>query len=167
MTHSKAMETERKFLVANRPRGLAKYPHRRIRQGYLAIPSPRAHNPVEVRLRNDAGKHLLTVKSGRGLSRTEVEAPIPADSFRTLWRLTEGRRIEKTRYRIPQGDLTIELDVYRGKLSGLATAEVEFDSPGKSRSFRPPDWIGREVTGQDRFSNSQLAGMKRPPGLRR
>jgi adenylate cyclase len=45
-----------------------------------------------------------------------------------LWRLTVGRRLEKTRYRIPLGRLTIELDVFHGKLRGLIVAEVEFAS---------------------------------------
>jgi adenylate cyclase len=159
------MERERKFLVTHPPAGLNKFPHKRIRQGYLVIPDRRGQTPVEVRVRDEAGKYVITVKAGHGSIRTEVEVPIPDDSFRSLWRLTQGKRIEKVRYRIPLGDLTVELDVYRGKLRGLMTAEVEFDSDRRLRRFQPPEWFGREVTGRDEFSNSRLATMTRPPAL--
>ncbi|HEY2588664.1 MAG TPA: CYTH domain-containing protein [Tepidisphaeraceae bacterium] len=159
------MERERKFLVTQAPRGLRKHPHKRIRQGYLAIPDRHDDAPVEVRVRDEDGKHVLTVKGGRGASRTEVELPLPADAFRTLWQLTTGKRIEKVRYRIPHDGLTIELDVYGGKLRGLMTAEVEFESDGQLRRFRPPDWLGREVTGRDEFANNRLATRTGPPQL--
>jgi adenylate cyclase len=159
------MERERKFLVLRLPSGLNKFPHERIRQGYLGIPNLQEPKPVEVRVREHAGKHVITVKGGRGGSRSEVEVPVDDDAFRSLWRLTHGRRIEKVRYRIPFGDFMIELDVYRGKLRGLKTAEVEFKSAGQFRSFRPPEWLGREVTGRDEFSNSRLATRNSPPKL--
>ncbi|HSU69696.1 MAG TPA: CYTH domain-containing protein [Tepidisphaeraceae bacterium] len=161
------MERERKFLVADVPAGLGKHPHKRIRQGYLAITGASEDTPVEVRVRDEDGKHVLTVKGGRGASRTEVEVPIPADAFRALWRLTQGKRIEKTRYRIRVGELTVELDVYAGKLRGLRTAEVEFDSGTQMRRFRPPEWLGREVTGRDEFGNSRLATRDAPPAVPR
>lgn len=161
------MERERKYVVTRPPGGLAKHPRKRIRQGYLAIPGRGERTPVEVRVRDEGGKHVLTVKGGRGASRSEVEVPISGDTFRSLWRLTEGKRISKVRYRIPLGELTIELDVYRGKLRGLRTAEVEFGTGRQLRSFRPPGWLGREVTGRDEFSNSRLATLARPPVVRK
>jgi CYTH domain-containing protein len=161
------MERERKFLVTRPPSGLNKYPHKRIRQGYLAVPNPRDTDHVEIRVRDEEGKHMITVKGGRGARRDEVELPIPDKAFRSLWPLTQGKRIEKVRYRIPLEDFTAELDVYRGNLSGLMTAEVEFDSDRDLRSFRPPEWLGREVTGRDEFSNSRLATRAKPPGVRK
>lgn len=161
------MERERKFLVTQPPTGLKKHPHKRIRQGYLAIPSGRNGVPVEVRVRDEGGRHLLTVKGGRGASRTEVELPLPADAFRTLWQLTAGKRIEKVRYRIPQDGLTIELDVYGGKLRGLMTAEVEFESDRELRRFRAPAWLGPDVTGRDGFANNRLATRTSPPSRAR
>jgi adenylate cyclase len=158
------MERERKFLILKPPPGLARHPHKRIRQGYLAIPSPRDLRPVEVRVRDQAGKYTLTVKSGQGRSRAEIELPIPAKSSRQLWPLTQGRRVEKVRYRIPlRGGLTVELDVYRGKLRGLMTAEVEFDSLRQLRAFNPPDWFGPEVTARPEFANNHLATRTKPP----
>jgi CYTH domain-containing protein len=65
--------------------------------------------------------------------------------------------LKKVRYKIPHEGLTIEVDVYRGKLRGLRIAEVEFASAAALRRFVPPAWFGKEVTGYKSFSNSELA----------
>src|SRR6185437_12757190 len=98
-----------------------------------------------------------TVKRGRGLDRGEVEVAISAEAFDALWPLTEGRRIEKTRYELPHGDATIEVDEFGGQLEGLLVAEVEFDSREASELFEGPDWLGREVTDDPAYSNRTLA----------
>jgi CYTH domain-containing protein len=58
--------------------------------------------------------------------------------------------------------VTIELDVFRGGLSGLCVAEVEFPSEEEAAAFSPPDWFGREVTDDERFKNKSLARHGRP-----
>ena len=148
-------ERERKFLVAHPPEDLARYANDRIRQGYLAVESYGERS--EVRVRRIGHRYLLTLKRGRGEARTELELPLPEKRGRKLWRLTRGRRIEKRRYRIPFGGLTIELDVYGGNARGLCVAEVEFGSTQASREFRPPPWFDREVTGWRRYANSRIA----------
>ena len=58
--------------------------------------------------------------------------------FESLWALTDGRRVSKTRHLIPLDDgLTAELDVYAGALEGLLTAEIEFPSLEASEAFAP------------------------------
>jgi adenylate cyclase len=90
--------------------------------------------------------------------RVEEEIEIEADRFERLWPLTEGRRIEKTRYEIPLDDgLVIELDVYTGGLDGLVTAEVEFGSEEAAEAFEAPDWLGPDVTEDLRYKNQRLA----------
>jgi adenylate cyclase len=116
-----------------------------------------------VRVRDEADAYVITVKGGSGASRTELEVPIDADTFRWLWRLTRVKRIEKVRHHVPIDSLTVELDVYRGKLRGLRTAEVEFDSDRAMLRFRPPEWLGREITGWPEFANSSLATRDKPP----
>jgi CYTH domain-containing protein len=155
-------ERERKFLVDERPKKLSRYPHMLIEQGYLAIESD-DHVATEVRIRRSGDHTVLTVKQGRGEERLEREVPLPRRAARALWPLTKGRRIRKTRYRIPWRTSTIELDIYRGKLKGLVVAEVEFPSLAAMRRFEPPPWFGREVTGRDELANSRLAvsGWKR------
>jgi adenylate cyclase len=147
-----ASEIERKFLVTDPPRDLDRYDATDIRQGYLAV------GDTEVRVRDRDGATTLTVKQGSGRVRAEEEIEIDSDAFDRLWPLTEGRRIEKRRYLIPDdGGHTIELDAYRGDLDGLVVAEVEFDSEDDAKAWERPAWIGRELTGDGRYSNQRLA----------
>lgn len=152
-TMADGVEIERKFLVEHLPDGLDAHPSRDIEQGYLAIT-----DDVEVRLRRYGDQSFVTVKSSGNESRIEEEIEIDERRFGALWPLTDGRRIQKRRYAIPIGDdLTIELDVYHGRLSGLVTAEVEFSSLADATAFVPPGWLGREVTDDARYKNKRLA----------
>ncbi|NIQ08740.1 CYTH domain-containing protein, partial [candidate division KSB1 bacterium] len=146
-------EIERKFLVKKTPEDLHDYPHQEISQGYIAI----TDEGVEVRLRNKTGKFTQAVKSGGGLKRLEVEIELSRTQFERLWPLTEGKRVQKVRYEIDYKGWTIELDVYEGRLNGLTVAEVEFDNDEQSRAFEPPDWLGKEITNDERYKNRNLA----------
>lgn len=153
-----AMEIERKFLVTAAPDDLASAPAKDIRQGYVAI-----DDAVEVRIREKGGRHVLTIKGGHGLARTEVELDVDAARFAELWPLTEGRRVEKRRHELAlDGGLVLELDVYAGALAGLMTAEVEFADEAASAAFIPPAWLGPELTGDKRYANQTLATDGRP-----
>jgi adenylate cyclase len=120
-----------------------------------------------VRVRIGSSGAVLTVKAGRGLSRTEVELALTAEQAEALWPHTEGRQIEKTRYRIeltgPTGPVA-ELDSYAGSLDGLHTVEVEFGSVAAAEGFVAPAWFGRELTGDGAWTNASLARMGRPAG---
>jgi adenylate cyclase len=156
------MEIERKFLVDDLPdlRGCESV---EIEQGYLALGDA---GGAEVRLRRKGDELVLTVKGGSGEVRTEEEIELDHDRFESLWPLTEGRRVTKTRYPIPDGELTVELDLYSGKLEGLSTAEVEFAAEEDADRYRPPEWLGSEVTGDERYANARLATGGMPPGVR-
>jgi adenylate cyclase len=154
------VEIERKFVLAEPPAGLGERPGDRIEQGYLAI----ADDGVEVRVRRRAGRASLTVKSGPGQVRTEEEIAIDDRRFESLWPLTDGRRVTKTRHEVPlEAGLTAEVDVYDGAHDGLVTAEIEFGSVEASERFSPPEWLGREVTGDARYANQTLAVHGCPP----
>ncbi len=152
-------EIERKFLLGELPDWLAERAGERISQGYLT----NGEGP-EIRLRR-AGEHtLLTVKKGAGEIREELEVELDPYLFRTLWPLTAGRRVTKTRLRqsLGQGQ-TAEIDVYAEGLAGLVVGEVEFSSSEESRKFRPPAWMGKEITGDGRYANRELAMSDGPP----
>jgi adenylate cyclase len=153
------VEIERKFLVDRLPE-LGEHESVPIEQGYLALATG---GGAEVRLRRKAHHRLLTIKGGTGEVRVEEELELGRERFDSLWPLTEGRRVSKTRHLIPDGERTIELDLYRGELDGLATAEVEFLSEADADRYSPPDWFGREVTGDERYLNESLATAGRPP----
>ena len=155
-----ATEIERKFLVTDVPGPAVLGPGVRLRQGYLA-----EDGTAQVRIRI-AGEEaaVLTVKVGRGLSRTEVEAPLGLDAAEALWPHTAGRRIDKVRHRVDLGGHVAEVDRYEGPLEGLCTAEVEFASEAEAARFRPPAWFGRDVTIEPGWDNASLARQGRPPG---
>jgi adenylate cyclase len=148
------VEIERKFLVTRLPSDLANYPSQRIEQGYLAVDPEGA----VVRLRRKGAQTILTIKAGHGMVRAEEELLLDGPRFERLWPITEGRRVEKVRYRIPaEGGLTIELDVYEGPLAGLATAEVESTAREVVEAFVPAPWMRLDVTDDRRYGNSALA----------
>lgn len=153
-----AFEIERKFLVSSVPAWLGDGDSAEIAQGYVAL-----DGETEVRIRRHGGAHSLTIKSGVGLVRTEVELDLDAAGFGDLWPLTEGRRVVKRRHGVPTEHLHLDLDVYAGDLEGLVVAEVEFASVEASGAFDPPAWLGREVTEDPRYKNRALAEHGRPP----
>ena len=153
MSDATSREIERRFLVDEPPGHLERFPQEKIRQGYLAI----ADDGAEVRVRQESGRFLLTLKNGQGLVRAEDEREISPALFAALWPLTRGRRIRKVRYVIPHDALTIQLDVYRRKLEGLLVAEIEFPDEETARLFRAPAWFGREITGDADDRNQSLA----------
>ena len=144
-----AKEIEKKFVLAELPQGLPA--GQEIRQGYLMTEGG------ELRLRAKAGKYYLTVKSDGSLSRDEWESEIPAWVFETLWPQTEGRQVEKIRYAISYGTLTLEVDKYFGQLEGLLTLECEL--PAETAAFELPEWAdgAPEVTNDKRYKNKSLA----------
>jgi CHAD domain-containing protein/CYTH domain-containing protein len=146
-------EIERKFLLTGLPTLPGADSPVEIEQGYL--PGERLIERVR-RIRSDEGEELVrTVKEGSGLTRLEVEEPVSAEVFDQLWPLTEGRRLRKRRYRVPDGDLTWEIDEFLDR--DLVLAEVEL----AGRPVDVPAWlqphVDREVTEDDAYSNLRLA----------
>jgi adenylate cyclase len=154
------VEIERKFSPVHAPANLDSHPAEEIEQGYVAL----TDDGTEVRIRCLGQRAFLTIKSDGGRARIEEEIEIDKRRFRSLWPLTEGRRVRKTRYRIAAGDgRMIELDVYHGRLTGLVTAEIEFETEAAAAAFEPPSWLGREVTEDPRYKNKRLATDGAPP----
>ncbi len=180
------VEIERKWLLTGVPARIDAFEHGdpdpaierlRLRQGYLR-PATEAeidaiagsNGPPGIdrirfgRLRSieSAGgiRHVLTVKSGSGLVRREVEWTIPAAAFEAAWPETAGRRIEKTRWRVREADgLVWEID--RFEHLHLVLAEVETADEATAATIEVPDWlapaIDREVTHEPLFTNAEIA----------
>ena len=157
------LEIERKFLVNQSPVGWKRSASSRIVQGYF----PMARRDLEIRLRRKGSRHFLTIKRGHGRRRLEEEIEVSEPAFRSLWPLTRAARIAKRRYRIPCRGHAIEMDVYQGRHRGLITADIEFDSVRASRSFQPPNWLGREITGSRQYANARLARRQGLPHKRK
>lgn len=149
------MEIERKFLIQKDrlPSNLSDYPKNELAQAYIIT------NPV-LRIRQKNDSYILTYKGQGLMAREEAEFPLSEDAYQKLLTKTEGILIQKTRYKIPeQNNLTIELDVFHGCLSGLYLAEVEFPDETSAFAYQPPAWFGREVTQETTFHNSTLSRM--------
>lgn len=146
------IEIERKFLVRDLSI-VANLAGTAMRQGYLSVDPERT-----VRVRVAGPRAFMTIKgagSESGASRAEYEYEIPApDAEELLDRLALRPLIEKTRYRLPAGDLVWEIDVFRGDNDGLIVAEIEL--PSEATEVAMPDWIGDEVTGDPRYYNASL-----------
>ena len=146
-----AMEIERKFLVTGDFRPYATSGHH-IVQGYISARSGRT-----VRIRLFDNKAFLTIKGPSmdgGLSRHEYEYAIPKEDAPGLLALCEGGIIDKTRWLIPAGEHTFEVDEFHGDNQGLVVAEIELRNADEQ--FPRPELLGEEVTGQRRYYNSQL-----------
>ena len=147
-----ALEIERKFLVLDTSYKHEAFASSHIRQGYICSDRGRT---VRIRIRDEHA--YITIKGPSldgGLSRYEFEQEIPMDDAEKLLTLCEPGIIDKTRWLVKSGKHTIEVDEFHGENKGLTIAEVEL----KSRSEEPilPHFIGKEVTGDRRYYNSQL-----------
>ncbi|CDM59289.1 MULTISPECIES: CYTH domain-containing protein [Rhizobium] len=147
-----AKEIERKFLVHSDAWRSGAETKSVLKQGYIASMDDRS---VRVRVLDNM-KARLTVKIGRStMTREEFEYDIPVADAEQLLDDAIGIIIEKTRYRVPHGGFVWEVDVFAGQHRGLVIAEVEMRSESDNPAL--PSWIGREVTGDFRYSNQALA----------
>ena len=113
------------------------------------------------RVHGDAA--IATAKNrSDGPSRLEFEKEILLESVLEIVHSREYPSVEKTRYKIPTSDgLFWEIDLFEGENSGLIIAEIEIPTP--DYPIELPNWIGRELTGQDDvWSNQALAKSPRP-----
>jgi adenylate cyclase len=147
------IEIERKFLVTSDTFKAAAFSQKRIAQGYLSSVPERT---VRVRIKGDKG--FLTIKGASnetGMSRFEWEKEIPADEAKKLLLLCEKGIIDKTRYEIKIGTHIFEVDEFYGDNEGLMVAEIELSS--ENELFEKPDWLGKEVTNDNRYYNASLS----------
>ena len=144
------MEIERKFTVKELPENLNDYPCLHIEQGYLNT------EPV-IRIRKQNDDYIMTYKGKGMLAREEYNLPLTKESYEHLKPKCDGNIISKTRYQIPYGDLTIELDIFDAPFAPLIIAEIEFDSLETANTFLVPDWFLEDVTYDPKYYNSNMS----------
>ena len=148
---ARMIERERRFLVSAVPDPLPSAT--RIVQGYLTT------EPVSVRVRRQDGRFTLTIKTGAGLARTEIERDLAADEFDALWAVAHDLRIEKRRHLVPAaGGHVAELDLLRRTLAGRrrSSRSSSTDDDAALRSSRPVGSAARSPTTAG-YTNSSLA----------
>ena len=101
-------------------------------------------------------ERLLTIKGHRSTAdfALRVEKSITESEALALLFLCEPGLVEKVRWLVPSGNHTIEVDEFLGDNEGLVVAEIELHSPDEP--YLKPDFLGKEVTGEARYYNSQL-----------
>jgi adenylate cyclase len=152
-SNDKMIEIERKFLVTSEAFKKEAFTQNRIAQGYLSSVPERT-----VRVRIKGNKGFLTIKgisNESGLSRFEWEKEIPVDEATALLKLCEKGLIDKTRFEVKMGQHIFEVDEFYGENEGLIVAEIELKS--ETENFESPNWLGKEVTNDDRYYNSYLS----------
>ncbi|MFK7771335.1 MAG: CYTH domain-containing protein [Saprospiraceae bacterium] len=143
-------EIERKFLLKNDNWRSQFISRTIIKQGYLSTQKERT---VRVRILGDKG--YLTIKGETiGMTRLEFEYEIPVQEAKELLQLCEKPLIEKERFIVSMGKLEWEIDIFEGDNEGLELAEVELED--EKQVVEIPDWVGEEVTFDNRYFNSSL-----------
>lgn len=149
------LEIERKFLVLSEDFKDQAHQQTRIVQGFL-----NTHEERTVRVRIKGEKGYITVKgksNHEGTTRLEWEKEIPVKEAEFLMKLCEPNLIEKNRFEVTVNQHLFEIDVFEGENKGLIIAEIELSH--EHEVFKKPNWLGKEVTGDIRYYNSQLSKM--------
>ncbi|QDW27983.1 CYTH domain-containing protein [Pedobacter sp. KBS0701] len=144
-------EIERKFLI-DQPKwdNLDKPEGKLFRQGYLLTDKDKT-----IRVRTTETKGFLTIKGQTiGATRLEYEYEIPVDEATELLDNFAVSELSKIRYEITFNGKLWEVDVFLGDNKGLIVAEIELGS--EDETFDLPDWIGKEVTEEEKYYNSNL-----------
>ena len=147
-----AKEIERKFLIRADAWRAAVESSALIVQFYLAISSARS---IRIRIKNGRAAKL-TLKFGSDTRiRDEFEYPVSLEEAREMMQFAIGTVIRKTRHHVRHEGYLYEIDVFNGELDGLIMAELETADDVADDLL--PAWLGREVTGEIRYSNASLA----------
>ena len=146
-------EIERKFLVLSLDFITEAIQFEKIAQGYLNSTPERT---VRIRIKDKKG--FITIKGKgdeTGTTRFEWEKEIDLHEAEALLNLCETGVIDKTRYLIPKGKHTFEVDIFEGENKGLIVAEIELSDANET--FEKPNWLAKEVTGEEKYYNAFLS----------
>jgi len=149
------IEIERKFLLKNDDWKAHVTETHVIKQGYLQSGLDKSQkSSVRIRISNKQAN--INVKSVELTAiRQEFEYDIPLhDAEQMLRTLCNDVVIEKTRYYVPYESHLWEIDVFEGPNAGLKMAEIELGS--LDEHFEKPDWLGPEVSHDERYYNIYL-----------
>lgn len=153
----KHVEIERRFLLLDHP-NLNPEKEFFIQQMYLL------DKPFVLRVRTSENLDDRTVTSyltlkgkAKGAECPEYECRIP-NFIGKFFVWAARRKIKKVRQYVNYEGHTWHVDHFHGDNEGLCQAEIELKS--NDEQFSLPPWVGREVTDDSRYRNSNL--LKRP-----
>lgn len=146
-----AYEIERKFLL--KTDGWRKQISKtlNIKQAYFCNT-----DKTSLRIRVSDKQAFISAKTmTRDIRRHEFEYEIPhADGEFMIQHMCMGSAIIKQRYLVNMHPHVWEIDEFFGDNEGLVVAEIELQH--EAENFTKPDWVGEEVSNQDRYFNMAL-----------
>ena len=146
-------EIERKFLVTSDQYKPEAFKTTRIIQGFLNTDPERT---VRVRLKENKGTIAIKgMSNNEGMTRFEWEREISQKEAEALLDLCEKGIIDKIRHEVKVGNHIFEVDEFSGDNKGLVIAEIELKH--EDEVFIKPKWLGKEVTSEIKYYNSQLS----------
>lgn len=156
------LEIERKYLIRMPDTAtLAAQPGVRIkhiRQTYLLSADGRSTRVREI-AEGGVRRYVFTAKRRRSaLTAEEEEREITRAEYERLLTTADPARqtVEKTRYAIPYGGHTVEVDIY-SFWEDRATAEIELATEEEAAALPPYLTVIREVSADRRYKNAALA----------
>ena len=178
------IEIERRFLVRSIPTNLENDTH--LRQWYVPSSSIEFNDNIilngiklslaignkwnqsvynslkqkdlSIRIRLDGRVAILCIKAPmEGISRYEYECKLQNYTFVEKMLVDSNwPMVEKQRWKIKADDGHLwELDQFLGLNAGLWLAEIELND--ENEDFVVPNWVGLDVTHENRFSSSRLS----------
>ena len=152
-------ELELTYLVKNLPDDVLSSPSKELLDIYIPA---KVDHPI-LRIRKSGDKYEITkkepIESGDASRQLENTIPLTESEFEELANLT-GKRLQKTRFYYKEGDILCEIDVFRGDLSGLILADIEFSSVAQKASFQMPSWCLADVTQEKFIAGGMICGKK-------
>ncbi|MFT3787772.1 MAG: hypothetical protein QM770_16645 [Tepidisphaeraceae bacterium] len=145
-----------------------------------SLPASTRRVLIEDRYLIDTRLRLRRITGGEGLTELKfgLKELVNPDDYAHAWmtnlyitsnefeilRTLPAHAIRKTRYRVRLDEgLRVAIDVFEGPLTGLVIVEGEFDSDASLKGFKAPDWFGKEVTGDIRYTGGWLAEHQKIP----
>lgn len=146
-----ATEIEHKYLVkADLWHKVAPHKSVHVKQAYLLTDPDKT-----IRVRTMGDQAFITIKGkASGASRLEYEYEIPLQDANELIGKFASDLIEKIRHYVIHETKTWEVDEFKGLNNGLMVAEIELAT--EEESYQLPAWVGRNVTDDHRYANSNL-----------
>jgi CYTH domain-containing protein len=151
------LELERTFLAKSLPDELRSHPHKRIIDLY--VKNGTEHLDLRVRQNGDHYEitHKRPVEGTDSSKQEETTIVLEKIEFESLSN-ADVRKVEKTRYYYPVGDLTAEFDIFEGDLAGLVLVDFEFKTEAEMHTFVMPDFCLADVTQEAFVAGGVLAG---------
>lgn len=148
------LEIERKFLV--KPHAIEQYfSSIEITQGYIL---KNEHGAVRIRIErvDNQSPHAFLMSKVKvdEMSNYETLDEISLENAEVLIEKFTTKVIKKTRFIKIVNGFKWEVDYFHQPNQGLILAEIELTS--RDQKITLPDWIEREVTGEEKYYNSNM-----------